>query len=74
MKNLIISTLTAIIITGMDFWEFDQPADRPLITMAAAMVIFVLIVAFEEWLRDRRIKRFWAGRFGRMVSEIQNRP
>ena len=69
-----ISVLSAILITGMDFWEFSKPSDRPLITAATALVIFVNIVAIEGWIKDYRMKRFWAKRFGRMVDEMQNRP
>ena len=74
MKNLIISILTAILITGMDFWEFSKPSDRPLITFAAAFVIFVMIVTLDDWMKDRRMKQFRAERFRRMVDEMQNRP
>ena len=74
MKNLVISVLAAILITGMDFWEFSKPSDRPLITAATALVIFVNIVAIEGWIKDYRMKRFWTKRFGRMVDEMQNRP
>lgn len=74
MKNLVISVLSAILITGMDFWEFSKPSDRLLITAASAFVIFVNLVAVEGWIKDCRMKRFRAKRFGRMVDEIQNRP
>ena len=74
MKNLVISILAAWAITGMEFWEFTKSTDRPIITLAFALLIFVFMVAFEEWSRERRIKRFWAGRFWRNVSEMQNRP
>jgi hypothetical protein len=74
MKNLIISILSAILITGMDFWEFDKASDRPLITAAIVLVIFIIITSFESWLKDRRLKRIRVRRFARKVSEMKNRP
>lgn len=74
MKNLIISILSAILITGMDFWEFGKAFDRPLITAAIVLVIFIIITSFESWLKDRRLKRIRVRRFARKVSEMKNRP
>ena len=74
MKNLVIAVLASIVITGMNFWQYGSASDRPLIEFAMTIVIFVMITAYEEWLRVRRMKRFWTKRFEKMLDEMQNRP
>ena len=72
MKNIAISLLSAFIITGMDFWRFRSVTDRLWSVLAITLILFFVIVAVEDWLRDRRMKRFRSERFWRMVKE--NRP
>ena len=72
MKNILISVLSAYIITGLEFWEFEKASDRPIITATIALLIFIGIVSFDAWIKERRMKRFRADRFWRQVNE--NRP
>ena len=72
MKNLLIAALSAYIVTGLDFWEFGKASDRPIITAAVALLIFIGIASFDGWLKDRRMKRFRAERFWKQINE--NRP
>ena len=57
MKNLVISILSAILITGMGFWEYDVPEDRWWVCFTLTLVLFVTLMSFDEWLRDRRRKK-----------------
>ena len=72
MKNLAISILSSVLISGMDFWKYEDACDRLLISLVICSTIFALIVSVEDWLRDRRMKRFRSERFWRRVNE--NRP
>lgn len=74
MKNLAISILAAIQISGMEFWEYSKSDDRFWIAFALTLILFVNIYAIESWVKDRRMKKFRTKRFGRMVDEMQNRP
>ena len=74
MKNLIIAALGAVIISGMDFWIYDDLADRLLIGLAIFAIIAVFAFVLDEWMYDCRMKRRRAERFKRMVDEMQNRP
>lgn len=73
MKDLVISVMTAWIITGMDFWEFSKATDRPIITLALALIVFVMMVAAQEWIREYRMKKWRAERFFRNFK-MENRP
>lgn len=74
MKNLVISILAAIQISGMEFWEYTKKDDRFWIAFALTLILFVNIYAIESWVKDLRMKKFRTERFGRMVNEMQNRP
>ena len=74
MKNLVISILSSVIITGMDFWIYDDFSDRLIIAIVMAMVLFCAMASAEDWLRDCRMKRFWSNRFWRKIDEQKNRP
>ena len=51
MKNLLIAALSAYIVTGLDFWEFGKASDRPIITAAVALLIFIGIVSDRKSTR-----------------------
>ena len=74
MKNMIIGILSAVIISGMDFWIYDGLFDRILIGFTMFAIITVFLFCLDEWMRERRIKRRRAEKFRRMVDEMQNRP
>lgn len=74
MKNLIISVLSAVIVSGMDFWIFRSTSDKVLTIIGVTVILFSAITAVEERIVERRRKRLRAERFGKIVSEMQNRP
>ena len=74
MKNLIIGALGAVIVSGMDFWIYEDLFDRFLIGITIFAIITVFLFVLDEWFYDRRIKKRRAEEFGRFLDEMQNRP
>ena len=71
-RDVVISVLSAVIVSGMDFWIYSSPTDRLYVGFGLAVVMLGGIMYVEELLRIRRIKKFWTERFRRMVNEMQN--
>ena len=67
---MVISILSAIIISGWNVWEYDIPQDRLWLGFGIALVLFVILESFETWLKDRRRKRIRQ----RILMKMKNRP
>ena len=74
MKNMIIGILSAVIISGMDFWIYDDLFDRFLIGITMWAIITVFLFVLDEWVYARQIKKRRAEEFGRFLDKMQNRP
>ena len=67
---MVIAILSAIIISGMNFWEYDIPQDRLWVGFGITLVLFVILESFECWAKERRRKRIRE----QIIMRMKNRP
>ena len=77
MKTLVISIESAVILSGMNFWQYRDWMDKMLVIIVSTVIFFVVIDQLEDRYRERKRKQRQARMLQRDIERLtkkQNRP
>lgn len=77
MKTLVISIESAVILSGMNFWQYRDWMDKMLVIIVSTVIFFVVIDQLEDRYRERKRKQRQARMLQRDIERMtkkENRP
>lgn len=77
MKTLVISIESAVILSGMSFWQYRDWMDKMLVIIVTTVIFFVVIDQLEDRYRERKRKQRQARMLQRDIERMtkkENRP
>lgn len=70
MKNILISMLSAIIVSGFDLWIYTRTTDRLWVFLGATICFLFMLIGIDEFIYQQKMKRLRAKYFGEIVKKL----
>lgn len=74
MKNVIIGILGGILISGMDWWIYEDVSDRVFMGFSMFFIVSTVMFIIDDKIDEYKMKKKRMEQFKKMVSETKNRP